>query len=144
RGANEMSDLQELTDRADLNDLLARQGRWLDEQRFDESESIFTDDVTVSTPGGQASGLPAVVDQARRNHTRYARTQHVTSNVSVDLTGDHATVGANLIATLVQDDSTGEPTLTLGERYHFDAVRTPQGWRFRRVEITPVWRVGTA
>ena len=31
---------------------------------------------------------------------------------------------------------------TLGERYNLEAVRTSLGWRFSRVEVTPVWRSG--
>jgi hypothetical protein len=32
---------------------------------------------------------------------------------------------------------------TLGEIYRFDAVRTPDGWRFEGVETEPVWTAGT-
>lgn len=131
---------QELTDRADLTDLVSRQGLWLDERRFDESASIFTSDATVETQGGRAEGLTALTAQAERNHARFARTQHVTSNVLISLAGDVATVRANLVATFVHETTDPEPTFTLGERYHFEAVRTPAGWRFSRVEVTPVWR----
>ncbi|MGI8333626.1 nuclear transport factor 2 family protein [Actinomadura scrupuli] len=134
--------LQELSDRADLNDLLARQGLWLDERRFDETASIFTEDATVETPGGRAKGLQALAEQAHRNHSRYAATQHVTTNVLIDLDGDRATVRANLIVTFVRDAATPEPTLTMGERYRFEAARTRHGWRFSRVKATPVWRAG--
>lgn len=134
---------RELTDRAELIDLVSRQGLWLDERRFEESASIFTPDATVSTAGGQASGLAALTAQAERNHARFARTQHVTSNVLVDLAGDAATVRANLVATFVHSDTDPEPTFTVGERYHFKAIRTPAGWRFSRVEVTLVWRSGS-
>lgn len=136
------SRLQELIDRADLTDLLNRQGLWLDEGRFDEADTIFTEDATSKTPGGEAQGREAVTEQARRNHTRYARTQHVTSNALIDLDGDRATVRANLIANLVLDADNPEPAVRLGVRYRFDAVRTDLGWRFSRVEATPVWRIG--
>ena len=32
---------------------------------------------------------------------------------------------------------------TLGEVYHFDLVRTPDGWRLARIETIPVWYSGT-
>jgi hypothetical protein len=134
--------LQELADRADLIDLVARLGRWLDERRFDDGDEIFTDDATVETPGGRAQGRQALTAQARRNHIRYDRTQHVTSNILVDLDGDRATVRSNLIATFVRDSATSEPALTIGERYRFQAVRGPEGWRFSKIEVTPVWRSG--
>ena len=133
--------LQELTDRIELTELVARQGLWLDERTFADAGAIFTDDVSVVTQGGQAAGLADVVRQADRVHTRYDRTQHVTSNVLVDLAGDRATVTANLVASFVNDPAP-EPALVVGERYRFDAVRTPEGWRFSRVQITPLWRSG--
>jgi hypothetical protein len=134
--------LQEFADRIDLADLLGRQGLWLDELRFDETAEIFTEDATATTPGGRAKGREALVEQARRNHARYALTHHTTSNVLIDLDGDRAVVRANLVAYLVRDAAEPEPTLTLGSRYRFEAVRTEQGWRFASVEVSPVWRFG--
>jgi hypothetical protein len=132
---------QELADRADLADLLARQGRWLDEQRFDETDTIFTEDASVHTQGGQARGLKAITTQARGVHSRFAATQHATSGVLIDIDGDRATVQANLIATFV-GDAAPEPVGAVGERYRFEAVRTSRGWRFSRLELTRVWRSG--
>ena len=96
----------------------------------------------MTTPGGQAQGIEALTAQARRNHARFDRTQHVTSNVLIDLDGDRATVHANLIATFVSDATATEPTFTMGERYRFEAVRTTQGWRFSAVDAPPVWQSG--
>jgi hypothetical protein len=134
--------LQELADRADLADLLARQGLWLDEQRFDDAATIFTEDATVHTQSGQSQGLQALTAQAHRVHADFAAVQHVTSGVLIDIDGDRATVRANLIATFVRDAAAPEPAAAIGERYRFEAVRTPQGWRFSRLEVTPVWRSG--
>jgi hypothetical protein len=137
----DLTRLQELTDRADLTDLLNRQGLWLDEQRFDAA-SVFTNDATAQTQGGRAQGLQAITALAHRTHAPFDRTQHVTSNVLIDLDGDRATVRANLIATLVHDAAAHEPPYRVGERYRFKAVRTPRGWRFSRVEATRVWSSG--
>src|SRR5215467_11652666 len=92
--------LQDLTDRQAITDLVSRLGLWLDEGRFDEAPSILTDDVAVSTPGGQASGIERVIAQARRNH-QFDALQHVISNVLIDLDGDRADIRANLVATFV-------------------------------------------
>jgi hypothetical protein len=142
--AEGLARLQELADRADLATLLARQGLWLDEQRFDAAATIFTEDATVHTQGGQSRGLPAITAQARRIHADFAAIQHITSGVliDIDLDGDRATVRANLVAVFVHDASAPEPAAVIGERYHFEAVRTPGGWRFSRLHVTPVWRSG--
>jgi hypothetical protein len=137
--AERVARLQELADRADLADLLSRQGLWLDEQRFDDADTIFTEDATVHTQSGQAQGLDALTAQARRVHANFAATQHVTSGALIDIDGDRATVRANLIATFV-GDAAPEPAAAIGERYRCEAVRTSRGWRFSRLELTPVWR----
>jgi ketosteroid isomerase-like protein len=121
-----------MNDRQDITDLISRLGRWLDDKRFDDARTVLTEDVTVSTPGGQAEGIERVVAQASRNHQ--VPTQHLITNVLVDLDGDTATATANLLVTF------SEPFSQQGERYLFGAARTPDGWRLRRIEVTPIWR----
>ncbi len=135
--------LQELVDRNEITDLISRLGLWLDEKRFDEARSIFTEDVAAQTPGGSVQGIELVADQARRNHSAFAETQHVITNVLIDLDGDRATARANLIVTFVQRADAPRPHFALGERYHFEVARTSQGWRFSRVQTTLVWRSGS-
>jgi 3-phenylpropionate/cinnamic acid dioxygenase small subunit len=134
--------LQELSDRADLADLLARHGLWLDEQRYDDAADIFTTDASVHTQGGLSQGIEALTALARRAHAPFAATQHVTSNVLIDLDGDRAMVRANQIATLVHAAAAPDDAVTVGERYRFEATRTPEGWRFSRVETVRIWRSG--
>ncbi len=135
--------LRELADRNEITELVSRLGLWLDEQRFDEARSIFTEDVAVQTPGGESQGIALVAEQARRNHAGYARTQHVITNILVTLDGDRATVQANLIVTFVHRADAPEQHFALGERYQFEAVRTPQGWRLSRMHVSPVWSAGS-
>ena len=133
---------RQLRDRRAISDLIDALGLWLDEKRFDEARSILTDDVTAETPGGTARGLADVVDQARRNHPEGTGTQHVIANAAIDLDGDRARAGANLIATFFDPARPSAPRLQLGERYRFDLVRTPAGWRISAVRTTPLWVLG--
>jgi 3-phenylpropionate/cinnamic acid dioxygenase small subunit len=128
--------LQDLNDRREIADLVSRLGLWLDEGRFAEAPSILVDDVSVDTPGGHAEGIERVVAQAQRNH-QYAHLQHVITNVLVDLDGDRASVRANLVVTFANDAIVSQQ----GERYRFDARRTPDGWRLSRIEVVPLWKV---
>ncbi|KUJ37299.1 hypothetical protein ACZ90_70325 [Streptomyces albus subsp. albus] len=139
--APDATDFRELSDRAQLHDLLARQGRWLDERRFDEAADIFTPDAVARTQGGESHGLAALVAQARRTHERFACTQHFTTNALIDLDGDRAVLRANLLAVFVPQSADATP-VPVGERYRFEAVRTAQGWRFSRVEADLIWRSG--
>jgi 3-phenylpropionate/cinnamic acid dioxygenase small subunit len=134
--------LQDLADHKELAELLARQGWWLDEQHFEEVGTVFTADAVVKTQSGRSEGLEALAAQARRVHSDFARTQHLTTGVLIEVDGDRATVRANLVAVFVRDAAAAEPTAVLGEFYRFEAVRTPAGWRFSSLEVTPVWRSG--
>ena len=81
------ADLQAIVDRQAIADLISGLGLWLDEKRFDEARSILSEDVTVDSPGGSTQGVDLVADQARRNHD-VDSTQHVITNIVVDLEGD--------------------------------------------------------
>jgi hypothetical protein len=142
--------IQQLSDRTEIVDLVTRLGLWLDEDQAPEAAaSILTADATARTPGGIAEGRDALVAQARRNHA--VPTQHVIANVLVDLDGDRADVGANLVVTFADGppERAARPGLpaagrTLGERYRFDVVRTAQGWRIAHVETSVRWTSGAA
>jgi hypothetical protein len=153
--------LQQLQDRTEITDLVSRLGACLDEGRFDDMRSLMVEEVTARTPGGAKEGRDAVVGLARKNHRPEWGQEHVITNVLVDLDGDRATVRANLVVHSAPDPSSPEAapvtvadgqlppllapkvTFMLGEVYGFDVVRTPQGWRFGRVEATPVWHWGS-
>jgi hypothetical protein len=141
--------LQQLLDHQEITDLVTRLGVSLDEARFDEMRALFVEAATARTPGGQADGREALIAQASRNHRPAEHIQHVTTNLLVELDGDRAKVRANLMVHFAPPAAASESELappkqfTLGEVYRFDVVRAPEGWRFSRVETTPVWMSGT-
>ena len=141
--------LQELSDRQAITELISRLGLMLDQGDFDQAPLILAADVSVKTPGGYSAGLEEVVAQARRNHT--VRTQHLISDILVELDGDSAVARSNLVVVFVPDsDQPGArlsiggsaesgARLTVGERYRFTARRGVDGWRLRSVEVARIW-----
>jgi hypothetical protein len=124
-----------LADRAELADLVARHSLWIDEARWDETHRLFTSDVAVTSPRGQAHGIEALVDLVRKGHDTYARTLHSKSNLVIEVDGDTATVRAHDIAVFVIDDETE----AVAAGFHsYRARRTREGWRFDRLVVTPV------
>lgn len=127
--------IRELADRTELADLVARHSLWIDERRYDETDQIFTGDVAVESPRGQASGIDELVALVRRGHDRYARTMHNKSHPVVEVDGESATVRAHDLAVFVLDDETEAIAAGI---HRYRARRTENGWRFDRLEITPV------
>ncbi|WP_330230929.1 nuclear transport factor 2 family protein [Nocardia sp. NBC_00508] len=140
--------LRELLDRHEIHALVDRLATALDEGRFDTFNTIYTADVKAKSPGGEAQGRDAVIALASRNHSNERRQPHYISNVQIDLAGDRAAVRANAVLAIVPTSTVDgrmapEPLFAAGGGYRFDAVRTPEGWRFSRVETAPVWTTGT-
>ena len=141
--------VQRLVDHDEIASLVYRLAAVLDDRRFDDMRQLFVGEATVRTPGGTAEGREALVAQARRNHPLDEPSQHVITNVLTDLVDDRAEVRANLIvhfaSPAARDASLPAPPIAyaLGEVYRFDVVRTSQGWRFSRIETSPVWISGS-
>lgn len=130
------------SDRDELTELVARLGRWLDEQDFTDCRHVYADDAVVQTPGGRAEGTGAILDQLRANTPAGEYTQHVSSDVSVTVDGDAADVRYNLIVYFFGAGSTLQRTV--GARCTFGAKHTAEGWRFARAEIAPLWATSPA
>lgn len=131
--------LQLLLDRTEITALVHRLGRALDEKRFDEFRLLFTEDASATTPGGTALGHDAMIKQASKVHLVEDHIQHRITDIIIDLSGDRASVRANLAVTFIRQDPAIKPHLMLGEIYRFRAVRTSDGWRLSRVESQPIW-----
>jgi hypothetical protein len=131
--------IRELADRAELADLVARHSLWIDEARYDETGRLFTEDVMVTSRRGPARGTEAIIAAARAAHDRYQRTLHSKSNLVIELDGDVATVQARDLAVYVLDDQTEAVAAAI---HHYGARRTPAGWRFDRLDVTPVALTG--
>jgi hypothetical protein len=141
--------ITEIADREEISRLVHRLGTTLDEGRFDDLRSLYTEDATARTPGGAATGIDALVAQASRNHSSDDVHQHVITGVLVDLDadGERANVRANLVVVFARRDPSAapptpfgpEPPTVLGEVYRFTARRTAEGWRLASVATTPLW-----
>jgi hypothetical protein len=153
--ANLNDPVEQLLARTQITDLVFRLGMCLDEGRFSEMGCLFIEGATATTPGGSAEGRATIVALAERNHRPEYSTQHVSTNLLVDLDGDRATVRGNLVVQVAPPPAPVEgapaatpaalaPLLgfTLGEVYRIECVRTSDGWRFSRVCTVPVWMSG--
>jgi hypothetical protein len=127
--------IRALADRAELTDMVARHSSWIDERRYGETDRLFTEDVVVKSPRGEARGIEALVELVRSGHDTYVRTLHSKSNLIIEVDGETATVRAHDIAVFVIDDKTE----AIAAGFHrYGARHTEDGWRFDRLVVTPV------
>ncbi|BCK54799.1 nuclear transport factor 2 family protein [Nocardia wallacei] len=126
--------IRDLADRAELTELVARHSLWVDEG-FADTGLLFTEDVVVTSVRGEAHGIEALTALARKGHDAYARTLHSKCNVVIEIDGDTATLRAHDLAVYVIDAET-EAVAAAIHRYR--ARRSASGWRFDRLEVSPV------
>jgi 3-phenylpropionate/cinnamic acid dioxygenase small subunit len=136
--------LAELADRQAISDLLHRWGAILDELRLDDLRSVFTADAALTTPGGHAEGIDAILAQAGRNHDPAVRTQHLMGDLVLDLDGDRASARANYVGVFAKGEGrfAPPPVFQIGSVYRLGLVRTAEGWRIRSMEMQPTWAAG--
>lgn len=133
-----MNSLQELADHNEIQRQIIRIGAMLDNHNFQDAETIFADDVSIETPGGKARGVEAAAAQATRNHAKFL-TQHLISNVLIDVAGDSATARADVVATFIaKDDSSGQRSSVAGS-YSYEFRRTGEGWLVCDLKMKPLW-----
>ena len=144
RDGKQLDALAAMMDREAIGDLLHRFGVVLDEQRFGDLRSVFATNASIATPGGRAEGIDAIVAQASRNHTPELRTQHLLTDLVVDVDGDRAHARANYLGVFATGDGALAPAphFQIGSVYNYELVRTSDGWRVHSMEMRPTWAIG--
>ena len=135
-------DLEELSDRQEIVDLITRYTRAVDTKTFDPVD-VFTPDAVLdyTAAGGPAAGLDEAMTWVREMMTgAFERWQHLIGQVSIDLAGDSATATAYFFNPMVIAQPDGsEKLFEVGGYYHHDLVRTADGWRSSRMVDDLVW-----
>jgi ketosteroid isomerase-like protein len=132
-------------DRGDLTQLIYRFYSYMEEGRFDDLDQVLAKDVVVSSPGmGDTEGREAVIAGAQEGAKTEDRTEHVVTNVLVDVTGDKAKVAAYVNQSLGSSTTPAgkiapEPDMTISSRMRYDATRTADGWQLTRLEGDVLW-----
>ena len=139
-------DMQELSDRAEINDVLIRYTRAIDLGDWDRLDTVFTPDARIDyTESGGIAGAYAEVKPwlAEVLPAFFRKLMHTLGQVEIVLRGDEADVTAYFHNPMTMDDGAGgEKVVEIGGLYHHTMVRTPDGWRSRKLHEQVVWKRG--
>ena len=134
--------VRELHDRVMISELLLRFARALDERDWRGYAALYADDGVLQLPWGPPRPKAILSEDTEANLSRFAATHHISSNHQIAIDRDTATSRSYLQAVHVVDPDAEDGLWTAGGWYDCTYRRTPDGWRFTRVALTPVWQTG--
>lgn len=139
--------LQEISDKLEINELLARYCHALDQQNWEAFRTIFLSDAVLDfTAFGGPKGSP---DELQEFFTpilsSLASTQHTVSTIKVDLAGDSASARSAAIVPMTAKTPEGkESTFVSGLWYEDHLERTQDGWKIKSRKQVRSWTASIA
>lgn len=120
---------QELSDRFEIQDLLARYSQLLDRSDFDGMDALFTDDAVIdySNTGAIKGSWPEQKAFIAKAFADFQGTQHLLGLPSITVSGDTATARTICFNPMVVND---KKVFYVGIWYDDELVRTSDGWKF--------------
>jgi len=138
-------DLAQISDRLEIEALLTRYTRAIDTGGWDRLDDVFTPDADIdyTASGGIAAPYAEIKPWLAEMLPIFPRRMHTLGQIDSDVDGDTATVAAYFHNPMVLPQEEGEGLLVeFGGIYHHELVRTPDGWRSRRLLEEIIWKRG--
>lgn len=138
--------LEQISDRIEIDELLARYSRALDYRNFDELEQIFTPDGEFDAGGlGHPHGPAAIRAMIEGTIGDLDATQHLVGKSIIEFSedGNSAEVRTYLISQHIRESAPGPVKhYFLGGEYADRVVRTADGWRIAYRRLDRMWKQG--
>jgi len=134
--------LEDLSDRAEIQDLLVREAHALDKGQWDAWERVFTADALIDySENDGARGEPAEVRAwLAETFATFPACQHLSSNTEICLEGDHATARTMQYIAVKLVHGGEERVVISGIWFHDELLRTTEGWRIHKRYEELAWR----
>jgi ketosteroid isomerase-like protein len=128
--------LQEISDRLEIQDLLARYSEAIDRHDLDALDTLFTEDAVVdySEFGGPRGNLATVKGFLAEVLPLHAGHYHLVGSTVAEIDGDTAAVRSichNPMLLKAGEPDGSQQLYLCGLWYRDKMVRTPAGWRIR-------------
>ena len=140
-----MLDLQQISDRIEIDDLLARDARAIDTGEWDRLDEVFTADAYIdyTATGGIAGPYSDVKKWLADTLPMVPRRQHIIAQKEVYVVGDAAALTAYFFNPMVFHKENGTEELwEFAGLYRHKLVRTRAGWRSRYLAEELAWQRG--
>lgn len=142
-----MMDLQEISDRLEIQDVVHQLVRGFDHRDWPTVERRLADTVFLDYTamlGGEAQTLSAA------EQTQFFRdqldpldaTMHAATTLLVDLDGDDATASVNILTWLRREAAPDGPMWSNGAAGEIRLTRTAGCWRITGITVRPTWADG--
>jgi hypothetical protein len=137
-------DLQEISDRLEIEGVVIRYTRGIDTGAWDLLDSVFTPDAEIDYT--ESEGIAAAYPQikpwlAEMLPAFFPKRVHMLGQIDIDLRGDEADVSAYFHNPMPMDDGRGGTKIVeIGGLYHHTMTRTAEGWRSRKLHEEVVWK----
>ena len=136
-------DLQEISDRIEIEDLLCRYSIALDSKSFEDLGTVFADDAQCDFGSlGSPTGPTEIAALIQQTLSTLDSTQHLLGKSLITVDGDHATSRTYLISQHIRESAPGEKHYFIGGEYVDTLVRTADGWRIRTRRLDRMWTEG--
>ena len=132
-------DIQQLSDRAEITDVLIRYTRAIDTGDWDRLDTVFTPDAQINyveSGGIEASYAEVKPWLAEVLPAFFPKRMHTLGQLDIAVDGDEATVDAYFHNPM---PTAGDQLVEFGGIYHHALTRTADGWRSRRLHEEIVW-----
>jgi ketosteroid isomerase-like protein len=138
-----MLDLQTISDRIEIDDLITRYTRSVDTLDWDRFTTVFTEDATIdyTASGGERGTRDEIRDWLARTLPMFSNMQHYIAQKEVTLDGDTAEVRVYLMNPMQITQADGSKwQMDVGGYYLHKLVRTSDGWRSRELIEELAWQ----
>jgi len=140
-----MLSLQELSDRAEIQDLMVRYSYCIDDGDWDGLDAVFTPDAVIdyTQTGGARGTYPEIKRFLAEALPRFPGYQHVSTCTQITLDGDHASARTIVFNPMLVDHEGTRQVFFIGAWYLDTLVRTSAGWRIRQRIEKASWDFNT-
>ena len=136
-------EVQDLRDRQAIGALLLDFAYRSDTRDWQGYSNNFSDDGVLTIPAFNVNFTKdELVDSVSKSLGRYDQIMRFSTNHRITVSGDTARSRSYMLAVHVFDLDEPDRHVDVGGWYDCDYVRTPDGWKFKRVFCDAKWSAG--